>query len=517
MRHTFTYAALILAGIILSAGCNKDPNGPKDPQIRFTAGTGTPQTRTAYSGVVSNNIERIDWLVGDRIRIWSDKATYRYDDQQFYSDYDIASVTENGSRSDGTITNTAGNGLVWDAEGGVHTFYGIYPSGSATVNPATGAVSGATIAQAQSRFGTPGTGSGSFKIDGTLKTVPTVVLHPNMSQALLFAKATGTEGSTPVRLDFYPAYTAFEISLVSDKATAIPLTSFTLSSTSSALSGTFGASIQAGNTTTYTCPAFAAGTNDRITFDLSGQSVSKTAGLTFTVFALPQDLTNLQIRFDLADGTFRSLELKQNGAPITFTAGKKHRLLGIAMPDQPWIFALQLGPEALAWELIQDQSSYSSQVSADGFHISHAQETGESYEAYNGNPYYYQVRTLDSGTHDYFEVQFTPMAPMGGTWYLSVAPALAYDQTSDFHVEVWDSTAGTGSTVLSGPILSLPVTLRISLSPNANRNYEHAMTLKALFSPSGILDEAVSADSELQYPNANGSFAWWKFVFSPQI
>ena len=179
-----------------------------------------------------------------------------------------------------------------------------------------------SIAAAQSASGTPGTGTGSFKIDGTVTTVNTVVLHPDMSNALMFAANVINYNAVTVNLDFYPAYTAFEISLVcGDSDADIALSSFTLSSTSKALSGPFTALVKRYNDTAYTCPAYST-SNNSITFDLTGQVISKTKGLTFTVFALPQDLTDLKIRFDLADATFRALDLKQSGSFINFRPAK---------------------------------------------------------------------------------------------------------------------------------------------------------------------------------------------------
>ena len=75
MKKTFSFASLVLAGMVLLVGCQKDgTRSGNDKMIRFTAGLNPPATRTAYSGEVTGGFERIDWVNGDLIRIWSDKA-----------------------------------------------------------------------------------------------------------------------------------------------------------------------------------------------------------------------------------------------------------------------------------------------------------------------------------------------------------------------------------------------------------------------------------------------------------
>ena len=60
-KQIISIASIILGGIILLAGCQKDGTTSKAGSlVKFTAGL-KPATRTAYSGQVSDNFERIDW------------------------------------------------------------------------------------------------------------------------------------------------------------------------------------------------------------------------------------------------------------------------------------------------------------------------------------------------------------------------------------------------------------------------------------------------------------------------
>lgn len=534
MKKTFSFASLILAGLVLLAGCQKDGNHLKGGQsIRFTAGSGAPATRTAYSGVTTTvdgrDIERIDWVSGDLIRIYSDKATDRVTNQHF-SDYSIGTVTEDGRYSRGTLTtNPDGNGLVWSEEGGDYTFFGVYPSSGATIDPASGAATGATIPASQTVAGT-GTGTGSFKIDGTVTPVNTTVLKPDMGKALMFARKLLNINAAKVNLDFYPAYTAFEISLVcGDDAEDVALTGFTLTSRDidaahpgTPLTGNFTAVIQEDNATTYTCPTELTSDNGKITFDLTGRMISKSKGLTFTVFALPQDLTNLKIRFDLADGTYRAIDLKKDGAFINFPACRKHRITGIAMPHTTWKFAIDLGPMVLPWELISTETDFSKQISSSKFKITHhntemLDPNGDDFEDIMPGDHYYNVRTLKTDEFNHFVVKFTPTAPLGGYWFLTPVP-LGGDPADYFIVEVWNEAENLGSPSLQGPINAQEVTLHISLSPNPSidRTKPHSLILKGNFSVLPDGEEQISADSELQDVHAPDSFSWWKFVFPNQ-
>ncbi len=108
---------LLLAGVLLLAGCQKEGKiGGKDA-IRFTASS-NPGTKTAYSGDVVNGYERIEWNMGDKNRIYSNVAEHRYHEGQHWADYQITEIVSNtGINSKANIDNVPGdghgNGLVW--------------------------------------------------------------------------------------------------------------------------------------------------------------------------------------------------------------------------------------------------------------------------------------------------------------------------------------------------------------------------------------------------------------------
>ena len=123
MKHIKTYpVALSMLASLLFAGCVKeewteDRRIPGDRRISFAVGETYAErtgTRTAYSGVTQDTdgtafrigeqpAERIDWVDGDRICIWSDQATYGAADRH-YGDYRIKTHKTQGTLSSATVT-----------------------------------------------------------------------------------------------------------------------------------------------------------------------------------------------------------------------------------------------------------------------------------------------------------------------------------------------------------------------------------------------------------------------------
>ena len=314
---------LLLAGVLLLAGCQKEGKvGGKDA-IRFAAAS-TPGTKTAYSGVETDGVERIDWVgmvgteVGDVIRIYSDVAEHRYNQGQHWADYVIKDVTTSGAKSEGKIDNVpgdgTGNGLVWD-EPGDYEFYAVYPN-LASENGASGVLS-ASIPQSQ-----------SINMSGSIHT-------PDMSYAVMtaFQKVTTTQSGEGgvVNLDFTPAFTAFEFSFDSDITLDIQSFSLQSATTGTPIAGKYVVKFENGQPV-YDCSE-ATGRVVDATFSARTQ-VSPGTPTKFTVFALPQDLKGLSIVFtvkapDWDAAETRTLKLNyKDGSPVEFGACLKHKISG---------------------------------------------------------------------------------------------------------------------------------------------------------------------------------------------
>jgi len=540
----FSKTLLLLAGMsLLLAGCQKEGRYDNDKGlIRFSA-SARPETKTAYGiydyDTYNNPVwQRIDWVVGDNVRIFSPEAVDRYNDGKHYADYRVVEVTPNGRESEAKIVNTATgdsatevndnlNGLVWAGEP-TYSFFGIYP------------VSAGTTAKDQETG--PSASFTGLEIEADQGTGDLSVNMPKYGY--LTAAKTGVSNGSNVRLEFEPAFTAFEVTLEAEKdAGEITITGFELVSGAEALSGEFSVSY-AGTTRSFTCPA-ATDANKvvGITFPTgttikpeSSQGAGDAKTLNFTVFALPQDLTQLTLRFTVLDENDkeveRSLDLSYAKATTvgdkTYAAGdfvefagcKKHRIYGIAMPNEVWKFAIQLSGVAMPWELKNSTTSFAEHILTSPFKITGCLEPTDSADP-GYNNYYpagtrdYNVRTMDmrDATHRWFEVTFTPSAPEGGYWKL-LPEGVAGLGSDAFQVKlVLDEEVETSDLV--GRIMGNPVKLRIY--PNvtdAQRTEDHAIIIKALFSNTLAFEDnsTYSADSEIQDAHRDGTFSWWRFV-----
>ena len=324
---TLAIAALVCCFGFVS--CNEVEEEIETPahEVIFSAATqyeNLPETRTVYSGdlvdVSGANRERIDWVAGtDKIKILNantqEVATYTVGTPAASSEKSVADVTADAAK------------LAWSNES-TNTFYAVYPS-TANADAATHTF-GAAIPADQSVQNETHTGVNN---GGTYT-------NPVMSQlAYMVAKVENAPSGQNVTLPFYPAMTAFEfnVAFANDGGDAPTITSFDMVSEASALTGNW-----SWNGSTFTCPARSAGNNDKITVNFTGGRQVTTANpLKFTVFALPQNITQVKLVFHLTSGD-KTLSLKQSGAWTVFNACKKYRITTPGLPgDEVWTYVIE--------------------------------------------------------------------------------------------------------------------------------------------------------------------------------
>ena len=346
MKKTLAYL-LLAAGILSLAGCQKTgitSTVSGDNTIRFGASS-VAGTKTAYSGenasgtaVQSGQVERIDWAVDDVLRIYSDNAAHRYLTSQHFADYKVTSVTPDGRNSNAEIApateyNGMKNGLVWGDQPGSYTFWGVYPS----TNCPDGASGTFKLYIKDKQDGD----AANVKTYGFLTATAAATIEENDFDANRIVKTKKNGGTKKdVTLAFEPAFTAFEIELVSKDA-AITINSFTLSSESKSLAGDFTVSY---NGTTRTCADANAPAVKAITVEDLGEIAPATADVAaktvkFTIFAQPQTFNDLKISLAInvsGSAQTRSLKLTKDGEGVEFPACKKHRLKGVALPSELW-------------------------------------------------------------------------------------------------------------------------------------------------------------------------------------
>lgn len=485
------FIASLIGGLTLLAGCQKEFG--RGGEIRFVASSvAGSRTRTEYSGEGnkdSNGLltwERIDWKNGDLIRIWSDAA--KTPAGGVYSDYKVSSVhVKSGdlTRSQASVENANLNGLTWDGVENACGFWAVYPASMA----GTGTTRTVNLTIADSQTSSDG-----------LASAPMVAAVDN-----------ATPGD-PVTLEFYPAFTAFEITLSSTDQ-EITLNSFALTSTSTALSGRFEAALATGGATVYTCPARTA-SNGKVEYTFnSGTKITKTSSATFTILALPQKLKDLTLEFNVEIGgtsAVRKLALSNAEGPIEFNACSKHRIFGLAMPGDVWQLTIQT--DVNEWTLKETTTTFKEQIGIRDVSISGGTETGSHYEAYNGYDKYYQIRTLDMSVSDpHFVLKFTPFAPLGGYWTL-IPEAVGEGSLEHFDVKVYLGESEYSSDLI-GQIMGNEVEVHIfpkDFNPEAGISY--ALILKSYVSTQKTFDTPYSADSEFQDVHSDGRYSYWRFT-----
>lgn len=542
---------LLIAGAILSlTGCEKDPaaNG-KSGSIKLSFATGAPQTKTEYSGQGANADgtattnydevawERINWIEGDLLLVWSDNAVNKKTGSN-YAKYTVGGATAKDYTPHGEKTESwspavaldTEDELFYDGSSTSYNFWGMYPYA------APDGLTASTAASFKPTFTIPSSQS--------KKSASGNVEKPDMDLAVMFAKAGSYTSTQDVELRFYPAYTAYEFSLrlANDYSSeTLELNKIELVSpyegdiAGHRLSGgTVTATIAAEGATTY---AFSGSPSNTVAYTFNGATLSKTQDLVFTVFALPEAVTGMKVNFYVGGNTSstpdRTAVLKNSGADITFDACMKHRIRGIAYKEG-WQFFIE--GEALPWTLINKNTNFNEQIQTSAFedHSSTPMrliggtvekpliEDNNSYNHYAPNTTdtsdpsynyrYYQVRTIASSATQ-FEVTFTPMAPMGGYWLLEPLGMVEY---FDFYIMDPDRLNATkvSASEITGQIMNQEVTLFIR--PNSNvpstRTEPISIIFHSYFSPNKSFEPALSADSEIQDVHGDGTFSYWQFV-----
>lgn len=307
--------------IVAAAACAPDQYGRLG--VRFKAqssgfmnpGDKSSATKTSYSGQKTGSVERIDWTDGDVVRIWSNYAYIKDKPDRHWSDFCVESHSDKNALSTASISPASDpNSLQWKKGAGDHTFKAMYPSQGDE-----------SFADGVMTFTIPATQT--ITRDGTSS-----VWLPDMSYAPMLAKTIAEEGASSVNLLFSPQFTAYSFSISKGSLETVELSSFTLTSESGYIAGTFTAEEPGSATTT-------SGTQS-ITIDLTGIKLDDDMpAFTFTVFTLPVTVSGLRISFtaDFNDSDTpqtASLTLKDNEKnALTFLPYLKYNITGLAFPE----------------------------------------------------------------------------------------------------------------------------------------------------------------------------------------
>ncbi len=361
-------------GLVLLAGCQKEiftRNG-QVAEVPFGASSNSSnsKTRTEY-GTFSNGKQEILWNDSDEIRVYSPTAARRVGLESamanlepgqepdpsslyFWADYGVIPFEDdktqakiNNLSNDGQgnpydqsqVDYEVGNGLAWvyGQDSVKHTFYAIYPA------PYSAEGKNNTLNGCNGLFNLSiPSGNQAFSEMGNISSYGYMTAVSEPLKASPNAK---------VLLDFYPSFSAFEISIRS-AAEAIALSEFKLISANEGLTGAYSVSYDANGNADYDC----SGTGKEITVNLTGRSApaaSENKDLVFSVLALPRDYTSLTVQFTTTTGVTRSLKLKYDddysdtslaGKSIKFSGLKRHRIYGLVLPNGELLISVNTAP-----------------------------------------------------------------------------------------------------------------------------------------------------------------------------
>ena len=567
--------AALLGGTLLLGSCTKSEFGQAGKLIQFGARADGASTKTAYAGKDNDaeGIEPIWWMQDDEVVIASPQAVVTNSNGKHQSTYKFKAYTSDNSHA--SVVNKGSNGLAWldeDPDGG-YDFYAVYGEGISVSGENEGMVNG-TIPSPQRveahKYDATKTGSGSaaswyYVGENNQYTV----YEPEMKYALMTAATTGVKSTdNPVSLTFKPAFTAFEFTFESaDPSVTINLSEFRMESVEKDADGNTYPSARTALSGTFTgaagSRAFTPGTNAGYSVALSNVSdlgeIKSGAGKSFTIFAMPQNLTNLVVYFTDkdADGTSRTRSLRLNysdkkndqggyingenhGKPLTFQAGHKYRIRGLKLPGNQYQFFLTLDGVVQNWDVVKDAdgndylpSVFTDQIQTTAltFDKSAYEMTDEYYNSditashtSKNNNYRtgapvgdgrWQVRRLNTkDQYDCFTVTFRPTAPLGGYWRLDLHDNIFFDvylveKDGEFQEKETLYESGT-----PGRIMNQTVTLRVKPVWSNILDEQYASTdiglyFDCYFSTTIDFDQILDANTEFQDIHGNGTYSYW--------
>lgn len=356
--------------LLALVSCGKmGPLFPRTPGSEIVFGSSLrhgASTKAAYSGVLNGDkYERIDWVDGDKIRIYCQQAVMpedkTVDPALHWADYSIktGTVASEGVSSSAKVSHISSSQyLTWGAPATKHWFSALCPAPGST-----GAVSGTAVSEDKVTCVLPDVQEYS-KIEGT-------VAKPNAAYMYLAgcgeAQSSEDKGGDAVNLYFDPAVTTFEFTLKNayESGNSMTIASAGITVASGKLAGTYDVYVKdrIGVDITKTLKTTDIslsdeGSSETITMNFSPVvTVAKDAEFTFTLFAQPgNNISKLTFWMIDESGVKRSFAFKYadpdnpDGVEgwVNFIAFHKARITGLMAPESAgWI--INMVPVVVDW------------------------------------------------------------------------------------------------------------------------------------------------------------------------
>lgn len=324
MKTTLGVMVSAAVCVLALAGCSRESMEKETREVRFGFSSVPTTTRTEFEHAVTpsgTTSEQVRWNIADVVTICSDKAA-KLDGTTHVSQYEVSGFKSESEHDIATVDNHGtGGGLRWADESSVHKFFAVYGSGASI--SMTGGVTGGSI---------PATQQLTWNTEKTVGTA-------DMDYAYMVGVLETAYAST-VTLPMRQMYTAFQFTVASGDNAEVSLSTFTLSSTSTALTGGFTVAYPATASInnlaivpTATAPTSSTPSTITVNFPTDFKVVSGKP-VTFTVLALGQSLTDMSITFEGTEIGTRTLALNKNsGQPIVFSPSTKNLINGLSFPN----------------------------------------------------------------------------------------------------------------------------------------------------------------------------------------
>ena len=509
---------LMAAALTVLSGCDPTLIDEGGRKVKFTAvSKADPATKTAY-GSVTGTTQMIAWSENDKLRIYSPKdenggvvgdlsgsVSWTEDAQTkkidyVYADYTVKDIDNSSSAplSKATLKNVQDNGLSWAGSNGA-TFYAAYPYNTEiSVNEQKSNLCFVINVPAGNADTPAGTQTG---LPADVSTMPLLSIKENVSSG------------SDVSLDFYPFFSTFELQLKSLNE-SLTLTSAILfidptgmtpaEKAKMWLSGSCyydlnllkDRSMVVDGNTHYLKNAVLQFDDDvkkDIEVSIDNKVITSTTQQTVTFFTLPCTIDHLCLRVNYThNGTAYSkmIRLKQNDNWVSFAAGHKTVIKGLAVNPDLWTFkTITLTGKALEWETesistISDKSPQASQFAVTGarnIYDIHHNDDGKKYRQY------WLLR--DGGELKTAVVTFKIFSPQSGTYEI-----IPQGDTRHF-----DAAPETGS--WTGRINGT-TTVTFKVRPNANATETSKIWFKTTVTD--MNGQVFNIDSETQLFDMRG-------------
>lgn len=463
-----------------------------------------PKGRTIYSGEVytydGRNFERIDWITGDKIEIYSPQASNGSSAHYNITEFTTGDESEQDGTNKGSdyayLERQGESSLQWNGDGD-HTFYAMYPS--------------STMFNIVNEDGTVITVEQGIKLDGSVVKgiVPTsqsgtitesegnYTIAPNMNYAYMVAKTTANRIDNPnVGLSFVPIVTAVEIEMIvpnnPDQDDIHPVSIAEIQVTGNGIAGDFTADLTSWTGGYPTCANVGDGQGIiQISTWKDNKPLTLTEGqsLKFTVFLRPgADYNNLTVSYSPTGsayirknlfGTYVDENNNENAYNVNIPRNLKTRIKNLHLPAT-YTEETKVEPDASRWmDQLADEVEFKA-LSIPG--------TGGTF-SYNYNDEDYMQQTLT------FEEQWK----VGVRAFEIISDRPRYGTTSLGTEYVKCNKTSMGKTVLE--VLTDLIT-KVSAT-NAEGKYTETAVLILTYQPEGKDDDDSWLGVEIRDRNAD--------------